>query len=266
MNLRKAVVLLLLVSLFLARPSFALERANLLFYLPFEGSVTPVILQGGPEIKLTDFSFPFEGSFKATNGALRGDDNAGGKKDNGITFVPGRKGLGLKVTENLSRSKVYSYPCAQYLTSESFPRREGTLSVWIKPIGWDGDEANHRYFIAATSDNCVIRFYIYGFNTAAWVDGADNYVLVGGGKWQGWEEDTWAFLAFTYKPGQQCFYINGQLMIAMTDGLIEPEFSQTGIVEISEGSQVVDELMIFDRVLPEKEIRAIYKANLPEGL
>ena len=52
-------------------------------------------------------------------------------------------------------------------------------------------------------------------------------------------------------------------MSVMSDGLIEPEFSHTGMLEISEGSHVVDELMLFDRVLTVNEIQAIYKANLP---
>jgi hypothetical protein len=263
MNFRTIVSLLVVTLLSPARPSLALEKTDLLFYLPFENSLTPAIFQGSPEIKLTDFSFPFQGSFQTTANASFYDAEAGKENDNGMTFLPGRRGLGLRVTENVNRSKVYSYPCAQFLAGESFSRREGTLSVWVKPIGWNSKESNHRYFIALTSDNCVIRFYIYGFNTSAWVDGPDKYVLVGGGKWQGWQDDTWTFLAFTYKPGQQCFYINGQLMSAMTDGLVEPEFSQTGIVEISEGSQVVDELMIFGRILTEKEIKAIYKANIP---
>lgn len=231
--------------------------------LAFRGQSGAWHLAGESANKNNRFSFPFQGSFQRSDDTSEAVTNDKKEQDKDFTFVPGRKGLGLQVSENLDRSKVYSCPSLQYLTRESFSRRDGTLSVWIKPIDWDRDGTNHRYFIAATSDNCVIRFYIYGFNTYAWVDGPDKYVLVGGGKWKGWQDDTWTFLAFTYKPGQQNFYIDGQLINTMTDGVIEPEFSKTGIVEISEGSQVVDELMIFDRVLMEKEIQAIYKANLP---
>ena len=52
--------------------------------------------------------------------------------------------------------------------------------------------------------------------------------------------------------------------IRRTDGLIEPEFIKTGIVEIPAGDQVLDEIMVFDRVLTEQEIRALYQANAPE--
>ena len=250
----------LLLVFFAAHPCGALERANLLFYLPFEGNLTPAISRGSTEIKSDEFVFPVKGSFKESADAATA---ATGKEEKGVTFVSGRKGLGLRVSEDLTRSKVYSYPCLQYLAGDSFSRREGTLSAWIKPVGWGKGGRNHRYFLAATADNCVIRFYIYGFNTYAWVDGAEKYVLVGGNKWNGWQDDTWAFLAFTYKPGQQSFYINGQAMSVMTDGLIEPEFSHRGMLEISEGSHVVDEVMLFDRVLSANEIQAIYKANLP---
>jgi len=263
MDLRKTGVLVFVLCLSVVRSALALERGNVLFHLPFEGSLAPAASQGKPQIKLTDFDLSFEGSFKTVADAAKKDQKLDEKTENGMDFVPGRKGQGLKVTENLGRSKVYSYPCVQYSTKESFSRREGTISVWIKPVGWARDARNHRYFIAVTSDNCVIRFYLYSTGTAAWVDGLDNYILVGMKEWGGWADGKWTFLTFTFKPGQQCFYVNGQLLTTVTDGLIEPEFSKTGIVEISEGSQVVDELMIFDRVLTGAEIEALYKANLP---
>lgn len=261
MSLRKASVLLLLI-LFGSLPfsPAALERSNLLFYLPFENSLMPAVCQGTPEIKLKNFSFPFKGSFHDKQEADVEKKKAK-NRDGGLAFVPGRKGMGLNVIEDRNRSKVYSFPCVQYQAKESLPHREGTLSVWVKPVGWGGDE-DHRYFIALTADNCVIRLYVYSAATYAWVDGRDKYILVGGGKWAGWKPGRWAFLAFTFKPGQQSFYVNGKLMTTISDGLIEPSFTNTGIVEISEGSQVIDELMIFDRALLAKEIIAIYRANL----
>ena len=48
MKRQKTGILLLMVVLSLTRSSFALERANLLLYLPFEGSLAPGILQGNP--------------------------------------------------------------------------------------------------------------------------------------------------------------------------------------------------------------------------
>ena len=247
----------------LAPLSRGLDRLNLVFYLPFENSLTPAISEANPDTKLADFSFPFKGSFSRMDAAVSKDKTAAQKKsESTTTFVPGRKGLGLEVTDNPLRSKVYSYPVVQYMAAESLSRREGTVAVWMKPVGWSRSKNNHRYFIALTADNCVVRFYMYGHQTYAWVDGMEHYVLVGGSDWAGWKDGIWTFMTFTFKPGQQSFYINGQLMNSMTDGLIEPEFSKTGIIEISEGSQVLDELMIFNRVLASKEINAIYKANL----
>jgi len=264
MNMADLKAFLAVFLIVLAPLSFGLDRVNLVFYLPFENSLTPAIAEANPDIKLADFSFPFKGSFSRMDAAVSKDKTAAQKKsESTITFVPGRKGLGLKVTDNPLRSKVYSYPGIQYMADESLSRREGTIAVWMKPVGWSRSKNNHRYFMAVTADNCVIRLYMYGHQTYAWVDGLENYILVGGSDWQGWQDDTWAFLAFTFAPGQQSFYINGQLMNSMTEGLIEPEFSKTGIVEISEGSQVLDELMIFNRVLAGKEINAIYKATRP---
>jgi len=66
---------------------------------------------------------------------------------------------------------------------------------------------------------------------------------------------------FTYKPGQQCLYVDGRLLGKSTDGLIEPEFVSKGIIEVSEGDQVVDELMIFRQPLTAPEVMALYQAN-----
>lgn len=248
----------------LVAPAYGLERANLLFYLPFESSLTPAIAQASTEIKQTDFVFPFKGSFGGNDEpvAREGSDEAKGVKSR-ATFVPGRKGLGLRTSDNPARRKVYSYPVLQYLAQESFARSEGTIAVWMKPVGWSRNKNNHRYFMAVTADNCTIRLYMYGHKTYAWVDGRDHYILVGGSEWTGWQDGTWAFMTFTFKPGQQSFYLNGRLMNTLTEGLIEPEFATTGIVEISEGSQVLDELMIFNRALTSKEVGAIYGANAP---
>ena len=128
MNLRKKVFLWLALGLSLPRLSFGLERGNLLFYLPFENSLAPAVARGHPEIRRTDFVFPFKGSFSNMDAAVGEKTGADEKKiESRTTFVPGRKGLGLKVTDNPDRSKVYSYPVVQYLAGESFSRREGAI-------------------------------------------------------------------------------------------------------------------------------------------
>ncbi|MAE67239.1 MAG: hypothetical protein CMJ18_23505 [Phycisphaeraceae bacterium] len=262
--LRASKAFMIVLCMVVTPPAYGLDRANLLFYLPFENSLRPAIAQADTEIRQADFVFPFKGSFSGSDAAVtRGKADDAGKVTGRATFVPGRRGLGLKAIDNPARSKVYSYPVVQYLARDSLARNEGTIAVWMKPVGWSRNRNNHRYFMAVTADNCTIRLYAYGHKTYAWVDGQDRYVLIGGSEWAGWKDDTWAFMTFTFKPGRQSFYLNGRLMNTMTEGLIEPQFGTTGVVEISEGSQVLDEMMIFNRALTSREVGAVYRANAP---
>ena len=238
MNLRKAGVLLFLLSLSLASHSFALERANLRFYLPFEGTIAPSIAggkigSGGTPIKFV----------------------AGTQKD--VKLVAGLRGTGLRVKPGLSM---------QYLTRESFSLKEGTIAFWMKPVGWSG-LGRGRNFLSVLSDRVSLNFYIYPGNVYYYIAGPGRYYLINtaedGNQRDPFKDGQWTFLAGTFKPGEQRYYINGYFMNAMTEGLLEPEFSSRGIVEIPGGDQVLDEIMVFDRVLSDTEIKAIYKANAP---
>jgi hypothetical protein len=213
------------------------EREDLRFYLPFEGDLQPRIAGPGTRLQFV----------KGTAQEAQ--------------LVEGRRGRGLRVTPALT---------LQYLTRDSFTAREGTIAFWMKPVGWSG--INHmRFFLFARADQVTLHFYMYYGNPWFYIAGPTRYDLVGSPSWQfafekgPFPEGEWTFLAGTYKPGQQAFYINGRLIIRRTDGLIEPEFVSTGIIEIPAGDQVLDEIMVFDRVLTEPEVQGIYQANLPPG-
>jgi hypothetical protein len=213
----------------------ALDRTNLRFHLPFDNDIQP--RSAGAKTELVFVK--------------------GTEQD--AQLVEGRRGRGLRVTPGLN---------LLYRTRESFAPREGTIAVWVKPVGWSG--VNHfRFLLAAHADQSTLLLYIYYGNPWLYVSGPKGHELIGSPTWQfafqgePFPEGQWTFLAGTYKPGQQAFYINGKLIVRRTDGLIEPEFIEKGIVEIPSGDQVLDEVMIFDRVLTEQEIGAVYRANVP---
>lgn len=223
------------LALWLSAGAAAIDCASLRFYLPFEGDLQPRIAGANTQIQFVK----------------------GEAKD--AQLVEGRRGRGLKVTPLFT---------LRYLTRNSFAPKEGTLAFWLKPVGWSG--VNHfRHFLIAQSDQVIFEFYMYYGNPWLYVADPARYKLVGGPNWQfafdegAFPEDQWTFLAGTFKPGQQAFYINGKLIIRCTDGLIEPEFIEKGNIEIPAGDQVLDEIMVFDRTLSEQEIFSLYRANLP---
>lgn len=237
MNLQKITILLIVLLLASAPPSFGVDRGNLLFYLTFEGDILPAIAGG-----------------KVGPGTTKIQFQEGSEKD--VVLVPGLRGQGLRV----KKKDMF----IQYLTKESFSLKEGTVAFWIKPVGWSGIR-NGQAFLYVRSDQVALHFYIYPGNLYYYFDGPGKYYLIptaeDGNQKDPFKDGEWTFLAGTFKPGEQTFYVNGHLMNTLKDGLLEPVFSRKGIVEIPAGDKVLDEIMIFDRVLIATEIKAIYRAN-----
>ena len=224
--------------LIIASSSFAVERANLSFYLSFEDGIAPAIAGGQP----------------GTNTPIK--FRLGSAKD--IEIVAGLRGSGLQAKPGLY---------LQYLTRDSFSLKEGTIAFWVKPVGWSGLKEGHT-FLYVRSDQVALHFNLIPGNVYYYVDNcAGQYYLINtaedGNQRDPFRDGEWTFLTGTFKPGEQRFYINGHFMNAMTTGVLEPVFSKKGVVEIPEGNQVIDEVMIFDRALTDKEIKAIYEANAP---
>ena len=94
--LRTPIMSLFLLTVCWVSPVCGLERANLLFYLPFETNIVPAIAGGKSESAGVAIQF-----------------EAGSEKD--IQLVPGLRGSGLQAKPGLS---------FQYQTKESFSRRE----------------------------------------------------------------------------------------------------------------------------------------------
>jgi hypothetical protein len=232
----KLCLLLFLAGSYGIHDAVALDRENLRFYLSFENGLQPTIAGPDTQIHFT----------KGTSEEAQ--------------FVEGRRGNGLKVTPNLS---------LQYLSPKSFAKDEGTIAFWMKPVGWGG-LWHQRYFLLVRSDEVTLHFYIYYSNPWFYVAGNNRQMLIGG-NWQAafekepFPEDRWTFLAATFKPGQQAFYLNTSLVGESRDGLIEPKFLKKGNIEIPAGDQVLDEVMMFDRSLSMQEIVALYYANTPQS-
>lgn len=231
----QACLMLSVAGLCCGDAAFALDRGSLRFYLSFENGLQPNIAAPNTQLRFVK----------------------GTAKD--AQFVEGRRGRGLKVTPKL---------CLQYAARESFASKQGTIAFWMKPVGWGGSN-QFRYFLNAQSDAVTLNFYIYYGNPWFYAAGPNRYTLLGGNAATAFEngkifpEGKWTFLAATYKPGQQASYINGKLDNRASDGLIEPQFINKGVLEIPPGDQVLDEIMIFDRALTEVEIKAAYYANVP---
>lgn len=231
----------LVASVYWVGSTHAVDRENLRFYLSFEDGVMPAISAG-----------------KAGPGNTTMTFRTGADRD--IKRVPGRRGMGLRMSPAVS---------LHYEALESLSRDEGTIAFWIKPVGWSGLKQGRR-FLSVLADRAGLHFYIYPGNLYYYISsGQGRYYLINtaedGNQKDPFKDGQWTFLAGTFKPGEQRFFVNGDFMNAMTEGLIEPRFSSRGTVEIQSGDQVLDEIMIFDRALTDKAVKAIYEANAPRA-
>ncbi|MBL7041636.1 MAG: hypothetical protein ISR77_23585 [Pirellulaceae bacterium] len=217
--------------LFFTPPGRALDRSDLRLYVSFEQGLTPDVALG--EVK-TVFS-------------------KGSEED--LKFDQGIRGHGVVLDENVSLT---------YRGKDIFSRSEGTISFWLKAVGWKaGDGRNHR-FLTAYSDTCSMMLYRFwpGNNWVYVNGGGRNYVVGGGQWWDGWDKDVWVPLAFTFKPGEQAWYINGERRGMKSSDLLEPQFTrENGGFCLHEGfgaGQVMDEIMVFNRALAAPEVAALH--------
>ena len=118
MKIHKSCLVFLQPSAFILQPYFllvlamlwgstvaAVDRESLRFHLSFESKLQPCIAGANTQSKFVK----------------------GAEKD--AQWVEGRRGQGLKVTPAFN---------LKYLTRESFAPKEGTIALWIKPVGWNG--------------------------------------------------------------------------------------------------------------------------------
>jgi len=219
---------------------YSLERSDVSFYLSFEKGLAPEISEGKPQIKLS----------------------VGSEKD--VAFdAAGARGRAVKVNDKLSIS--YS--------GKIFSREEGTISYWMKPIGWKGADGFNHQFFEAYADNTPVTIYQFypGNNWVYLHPKADpkTWRFVGGATWWvGWTDGRWEHVAFTFKPGEQTFYINGKLLERSTSNLVEPVFGKNNSFRLQPANkglgQAFDEVAIFKRALSEQEVQCLARAPFKE--
>jgi len=82
-----------------------------------------------------------------------------------------------------------------------------------------------------------------------------------GGGWDAWKDGRWQHVAFTFKPGEQTIYFDGQLDERKSTDLFEPVFEDDISITLAKANkgqaQVFDEVILFRRALSEQEIRSL---------
>ena len=183
--------------LFALPVAHALERGDISFYLSFERGLQPEIATGDTQITCSV-----------------------GKPEE-VPFDPaGLRGRAVKLNDALSIS---------FRNAQMFSRKEGTISFWLKPIGWKAGSGKNHTFLHMHPDNCGFQIYrFYPGNNWAYLFPSNDpktWRFIGGARWwDGWEDGKWQHVAFTFKPGEQAIYFGGKLHERKVTDLVEPEF------------------------------------------
>jgi len=212
----------------------ALQRSDISFYLSFERGLQPEIATGDTKVTCSV-----------------------GKAEDVPYDAEGVRGRAVKLNDALNIS---------FKNAQMFSPKEGTISFWLKPIGWKAGSGKNHTFLHAHPDNCGFQIYrFYPGNNWAYLFPSNDpktWRFIGGAKWwDGWEDGKWQHVAFSFKPGEQAIYFGGKLHERKITDLVEPEFGKNSGITLAAANrgtaQAFDEVIVFKRALTEPEVRSL---------
>jgi len=168
----------------------------------------------------------------------------------------------------------------------NFDTSQGTFSVWVKPLNWDGHSGKFRHFLVATpgpaytmlgylypiGDEAVFNYIRVGANTpadATWRAGCPVDIL---------KRNEWTHLVTTWDATAVRIYANGQRVGDGRVGAPLPKLD-TGTftvcpIDFWKNAQwgdpneqtICDEVRVFGRALTDDEVLDLYAEEVPGGL
>ncbi|MCK5803048.1 MAG: SUMF1/EgtB/PvdO family nonheme iron enzyme [Lentisphaeria bacterium] len=208
------------------------------------------------------FYAPLDGSVHAA--AARGMRHAV-EAHGEIQYVPGRRGQAALLGESDGKRFWIDYD-----TEDNLDMKQGTVALWVKPVGWKGSNPGFRFFFMIR-DPALARFYLYRFISGGLMAIAGNGA---NGEWHTvthdcskWKQDEWQHLAITWTTTSLALYVNGTLIGQQTIAeknrfrgrpavfSIGQSQNWDGNAEIVRGQTAIDEVVVYGRALSAPEIQ-----------
>ncbi len=184
-----------------------------------------------------------------------------------LRFIPGIKGQALVV----GSKEFVSYPVPGNL-----PATQGSISFFVKPIGWGDDDLYHFFISAQAQSNDWIVIYKVPEGKVLFVGGTTNNYSYAAAKARQWKDGEWKHICATWENGNAEIYVNGKLAGQGKWPVVSKSFGNEFLVGStrwgkSSQEEAIDELTIYDKPLTKKEIAdyfeehkaALEKLNLP---
>ena len=246
----------------------------------FRGGVLAALLSTGIGLGAIPPGLLFHVSFDKLTATA---DVAGGSATS--TFA---ESLELRPAEGIRGAGLLQQPgdrCS-YEIKGNLDTRQGSFSIWVKPLNWDGHSQKFRHLLVATpgpeltmlvylypiGDEAVFSYIRVGARTpqdATWRAGAPVDML---------KRNEWTHVVSTWDATGVRLYANGQ---RVGEGLVGRPLpaASTGSFTICpidfwrhaqwgdpQEQTICDEIRIFDHALTDEEVLDLYAGEVPGGL
>lgn len=184
---------------------------------------------------------------------------AGGIPSGDLILEEGIKGKGVVV--GVGDGKGY---WVKYNAENNINIKEGTISLWVKPIDWDGNDGYfHLIFEAIDKDSRLIIYKYFGTDKLYFFfDSPKGNKTISEISIKDWKRGDWHHVACSWDSKIMKLYIDGELV----DTQEKKEFMSTSFSSFAvggfnpqnwknpQGKSVIDELKIYSVVVDSKEI------------
>ena len=206
------------------------------------------------------FYATFDKGVDADNAA--GDANGFPSGPEAKRFAPGIQNQGLRIGKDIDADENFSL---RFKGGKNISSERGTISFWIKPENWKGNNKAANMFVSAVKNKGLFYIYKYRDNNLLFYTDENKEVVRSRYNASAWQPLQWYHVAVTYDEKEQKLYVDGKLE-AITERQKETGKSPFSYIylgsrkwPIENGTSVIDELRIFNRVLTDRGIRREYE-------
>ena len=214
----------------------ALTEQDVLFYAPYDGQLNAARAAGDPAARVT--------------GELQ--------------FVEGKQGQALLCGADGT--------ALEYQTARNLNPAEGSVSLWVKPVGWSGSDSLFHIWFDSWGPGGRLLLYIYyaEHRNKLYVLGPEKQLSCANSDAGDWKDGEWHHLVGTWRKGEICLYRDGVLAECVTDNVVLPSgLAETFRVGTNAGwsyitgkaDMVLDGFTIYRRCLLPDEVAGLHRGE-----
>ena len=201
-----------------------------------------------------------------------------GKPSAGLVLSGGLVGKALTVGAAEGRELSCTYEGAGNISSE-----RGAVSLWLRPLDWEGSDPHFQVFFSASGENAVMHVYRYqdvGAQSAhsrklLFLFGPAGKNAAGGWEWtiassaraREWDTEAWHHVACAWDAENMALYLDGRLedekQVRAPPGAAFDRFAVGGFGswQNAAGTTLVDELKVYGSPLSPAQVYTEWEAR-----